>query len=102
MSDITYVRNEEFMKLRAAFLLCLGALAALSAGCGKNADRDNTNRIENSVETEEMGETGITIPTDTDEENKEAENKEAENQEERTEAFRSEFCRIASTYYNMS
>lgn len=84
-------------------MLCLGTLVVLSAGCGKNTDRDNTNRIENSVETEKMGETDISIPADTDEQNQEAENKKTENEEaERTEAFRGKFYELTSAYSDMS
>lgn len=86
------------MKFRATFIFCIGVLAVLSAGCGKNADGDNTNRIENSAETEELEETDITVSGDTDEENKEAENEEAE----RTDAFRGKFYELASAYSDMS
>lgn len=84
-------------------MFCIGVLAVLSAGCGKNADRDNTNRIENSTETEEIGETDISISADTDEQNQEAENKKTENEEaERTEAFREKFYKLVSAYSDMS
>ena len=94
------------MKFRAKFIFCIGVLAVLSAGCGKNADGDNTNRIENSAETEVLEETDISIPDDTDEENKDAENKKEENEEneekERTEAFREKFYELMSAYSDMS
>lgn len=86
------------MKFRVKFIFCIGVLAVLSAGCGKNADGDNTDRIENSAETEELEETDISIPCDADEEKKEAEKEEAE----RTEAFREKFYELASAYSDMS
>ena len=84
------------MKFRAKFIFCIGVLAVLSAGCGKNADGDNTNRIENSAETEETGkteETDITGFAGTD----------AEYEDENPIGMsQNEFCERATTYFDIS